>query len=361
MRRLIAASLCLFLLCAALSVMVSADEAFENLLYEKDGTLNAEFRRFGNITVKSGAHVVVKGGFEIFGAVVVEPGASFTGTVQAGQFTFSLRNIASMQGVDLFFPQRQDDGSICIVPIPLDESGTFTVSEYPDMQEFSFKWNTEVKGWCLTYPVNGNPFGGVVYHNERDLEWAKADADRLNHLGLFRGTGTDANGQPKYDLRRPATRVEALVMLIRLLGKEETALNGTWKHPFTDVPAWADSYVGYAYEAGLTNGVSATTFGTGNATCQQYMTFLLRSLGYTDADTGSTLYDEAMDYADRAGLLTEIRNDMEEYPICQRDFWRADAVVASARALEAATKDGLPLYRKLIADGAFTQDQWNRK
>ena len=46
-------------------------------------------------------------------------------------------------------------------------------------------------------------------------------------------------------------------MLTRLLGAEKTALAGNWKHPFTDVPQWADKYVGWLYQNGLTKGVSA--------------------------------------------------------------------------------------------------------
>jgi hypothetical protein len=71
-------------------------------------------------------------------------------------------------------------------------------------------------------------------------------------------------------------------MLIRLLGQEKTALSGTWSHPFTDVSNWAQKYVGYAYETGLTTGQSATTFGGKDpVSARDYITFVLRALGYT--------------------------------------------------------------------------------
>ena len=73
-------------------------------------------------------------------------------------------------------------------------------------------------------------------------------AETLHALGLFRGTGEDENGVPIYALEKTATRAEALVMLIRLLGEEDAALSSLAAHPFTDVPAWADRYVAYAYE-----------------------------------------------------------------------------------------------------------------
>lgn len=50
------------------------------------------------------------------------------------------------------------------------------------------------------------------------------------------------------------TRSEAVTMLVRLLGRENEALSGKWETPFTDVPAWAEPYVGLAYENGLTTG-----------------------------------------------------------------------------------------------------------
>ena len=87
----------------------------------------------------------------------------------------------------------------------------------------------------------------------RDTSAEETTAAALKSLGLFRGV-SDTN----FDLNRAPTRVEALVMLIRTLGKESEALGKNWTHPFTDVPRWADRYVGYAYTQGLTKGSSAT-------------------------------------------------------------------------------------------------------
>ncbi|MBQ5355183.1 MAG: hypothetical protein IIU08_04870, partial [Clostridia bacterium] len=68
----------------------------------------------------------------------------------------------------------------------------------------------------------------------RDTSEEETTAAALKSLGLFRGV-SDTN----FDLNRAPTRVEALVMLIRTLGKESEALGGNWTHPFTDVPSWA--------------------------------------------------------------------------------------------------------------------------
>ncbi|MGN1122162.1 MAG: S-layer homology domain-containing protein, partial [Eubacteriales bacterium] len=111
-------------------------------------------------------------------------------------------------------------------------------------------------------------------------EDARVKADVLNALELFQGT---ENG---YELDKPLTRMEALIMLIRLSGKELDALYlGDYSHPFTDATDWEDAgkYLGYAYENGLTAGVSATEFAPeARADLQMYITFVLRALGYKD-------------------------------------------------------------------------------
>ena len=67
----------------------------------------------------------------------------------------------------------------------------------------------------------------------------EAQAQMLCDLGLFRGT---ENG---FELEKPMTRAEAAAMLTRLLGAEQEALTTEREHPFTDVPQWADPYVGW--------------------------------------------------------------------------------------------------------------------
>ena len=117
-------------------------------------------------------------------------------------------------------------------------------------------------------------------------------ADALAALGMFRGT---ENG---YALERTATRAEAITMLVRVLGAEEEALSETREHPFTDTAQWADGYIGYAYEHGITRGISDTAFGSDMLVDRnQYATLLLRALGYSDNVGGPFYYDSAYDFA----------------------------------------------------------------
>ncbi|MBQ2940861.1 MAG: S-layer homology domain-containing protein [Oscillospiraceae bacterium] len=90
-------------------------------------------------------------------------------------------------------------------------------------------------------------------------------------------------------------------MLVCLLGKDSEAKAGTFETPFTDVPAWAEPYVGYAYENKLTSGISATTFGSSaTVTSSQYITFILRALGYDSSSDFS--WDKAWELSDKIGL-----------------------------------------------------------
>lgn len=111
-------------------------------------------------------------------------------------------------------------------------------------------------------------------------------AESLSAIGIIKGTGVDENGKPEYGLRSKSTRLEAIVMLVRLLGKEGEALANPLQHPFNDVPAWGYPYVGYAYSNGLTSGTGNAMFGsTSLIDSKQYITFVLRAMGYSsDSD-----------------------------------------------------------------------------
>ena len=136
-------------------------------------------------------------------------------------------------------------------------------------------------------------------------------------------------------------------MLVRLLGIESEVLAGEYEHPFTDVEAWADKYVGYMYKNGLTNGVSDTLFGSENiCTAQMYTTFVLRALGYSDTgDTADFTYNDALTFGAGKGLADTTAGDK---------FLRDNMVAISYFALRVAPKDGKyeTLLDKLVADKA---------
>lgn len=175
----------------------------------------------------------------------------------------------------------------------------------------------------------------------RDVTYENTLAADLKALGLFSGVSdTD------FDLERAPSRTEVIVMLIRVLGKEKEAKEGAWEHPFTDVPAWADPYVGYAYANGLTKGMSATEFGTDTASAGTYLTFMLRALGYSDAK-GDFAWDAPYALAKGIGLLPSFADT--------ENFWRADIVSISYAALSVELKNtAQTLAEKLIEAEVFS-------
>lgn len=121
---------------------------------------------------------------------------------------------------------------------------------------------------------------------------------KLKELGVFLGSDVG------YELDRTPTRLEGLIMLIRLLGKETEAQKlSTEPSVFSDVPKWAIGYTNYAKQQQLTQGLSPTLFGTSDTlTLQQYTTFLLRALQYSDSK-GDFTFDSAISKGISVGML----------------------------------------------------------
>lgn len=171
-------------------------------------------------------------------------------------------------------------------------------------------------------------------------------ADKLASLGLFQGTDQG------YQLDNIPSRIQGLVMLIRLLGLEDEALAHDETSPFTDL-TWGKNYVAYAYENGLTQGTGATTFSP-NATlnAKSYVTFLLRALDYDDA-AGDFSWNQVLTFAASQGILltAEAAGKLENAVIN-----RGDMVDLSYAALTCKVKDGTEtLAERLAAEGVFTR------
>lgn len=192
--------------------------------------------------------------------------------------------------------------------------------------------------------------GAVNSSGGRNINSAMNSACALNMLGLFPISGANPGGGADYDLARKATNSEAVMMLVRLLGKEKTATSGNWVHPFTDVSA-TDKYVGYAYQNGLVTGSSATTLGTGGASAQMYLSMVLRALGYSEA-AGDFVSTAPEQLASQIGLLPA--------DVSLNNFIRADIAMVSEAALGTKLKgSNLTLGDRLISEGVFTKAQYD--
>ena len=177
-------------------------------------------------------------------------------------------------------------------------------------------------------------------------------AEFLHAMGLFQGKGTDPDGTPVYALEDPSTRSEAITMLVRLLGKEDEALSSHWDMAFTDVEAWAMPYVSFAYANGLTAGTGATTFDGGSLiTAAQYLTLILRALGY-DSSTDFN-WESAWELSDELGITHgEYRTPAP--------FLRANMAQISAAALSAQMKGSSEtLADSLIRENVFTREAYD--
>ncbi len=166
-------------------------------------------------------------------------------------------------------------------------------------------------------------------------------AENLAALGLLRGT---ENG---FELERTATRAEAAVMLLRLLGKETEALRETAACPFDD-GGWAAPQLTYAWKNGFVKGQTAAHYGSGETVgCRDYITMLLRALGYSDAQ-GDFSWAQCIAFADRIGLTHG------EYT-ADGEFLRGDLALLSYTALTLPMKSGgRKLIEQLYLDGAVS-------
>lgn len=189
---------------------------------------------------------------------------------------------------------------------------------------------------------------------ESDRTDYNALADALRIMGLFQGSGTGYGSG--YDLEQAPTRIQGLIMFLRLIGEEKDALSTTAACPFTDVPAWCQSYVAYAYEKGYTKGMDevAKRFGTNDTmTAKQYVTFLLRALGYSESgENPDFTWDNVFQRSVELGILTE----GERQALESGTFLRAHVVYLSYFALDAVQKDGSgTLQERLVAAGVMDQ------
>lgn len=173
-----------------------------------------------------------------------------------------------------------------------------------------------------------------------------AIADALKSMGLFQGSDVPyGNG---YELESSPTRIQGLIMFLRLMGEEKSAL----AYPgsgitFADVPDWAVPYVAYAYDRGYTKGQEIDSqwrvvFGTQDPLApRDYVTFLLRALNYQEGTDFQWL--TAIEDARRLEVLT----DGEVAELNEKAFLRAQVAYLSYFALSAKTPEGETLAQKL--------------
>ncbi len=348
MKKLISALLVFVMLC---SLAVPA-LAYSDATFTKNTTLTSFINRYDNVTVKAGVTLTMKEfkpdpqGLEIYKSLTVEDGGKIV-----GPGTIILCGNVSYSGMDFYYRVGGKEKL-------LDPANLHFFIEEDENHWCVFEWVSGTGHYVKTGEgFEADPFdipqsgGGENGGGSQPDARAQQIAEGLKELGLF--VGSDAG----FELDRAPTRVEEVIMLIRLLGKEEEALSGTWHHPFTDVPTWpgADNYIGYAYEHDLVGGVADDKFGTDTpATIQMFATFVLRAMGYTDDTRGGTdfTYAGAVEFAMQRGIVAG------EADIS--GFNRGTCVKMMESALHQSMKTGEPLWQKLAGEGVFTEADYKK-
>jgi len=174
-------------------------------------------------------------------------------------------------------------------------------------------------------------------------------AEYLNKMGLFNGTGTS------FELDKTANRAQSAAMVVRLMGKEAEAMANNYTHPFKDVADWADPYVGYLWTKGITKGLDDDEYGSSRLiSAKEYMSFLLRVLGYSDAQ-GDFVWYNSLSKANNIGILSY--SDYKSYE-ANTEFYRNDMVLFSYEVLGADLKSerGTSLLKSLKDKTVLPED-----
>ncbi len=173
-------------------------------------------------------------------------------------------------------------------------------------------------------------------------------ADKLNSLGLFLGTDKG------YELESPLTREQSATMIVRLMGAEAEALSqsDSYAEAFVDVEKnrWSYGYVMYCYENNVTKGTGENSFSPSEKiSVEEYVTFVLRTLGYTDTEPETALEKAVEAMIFDSDYMNELKTKSE--------FTRADTVYISYKMLSAKTSGGKIFADTLAEKGVITASQ----
>ncbi len=174
-------------------------------------------------------------------------------------------------------------------------------------------------------------------------------ADTLYELGLFKGTDKG------YELEKTFTREEAVTTLVRLLGEEKNLHKNTYNGVFDDVRRgrWSFNYVMYCYQNNVTKGTGANTFSPEKpVTAKEYITLIMRLLGYTDIEPENAL---------EKGVAVKLINSEKARAYEQAlSFTRDDMVYIMYRTLMTKTAEG-EILAYVLADKGVISNEYAEK
>ena len=184
-------------------------------------------------------------------------------------------------------------------------------------------------------------------------------ADALATLGLI-----DTAPSGDYGLSTPATRAQAVVLLVALAGERQEAENDNWIPGFVDMPAWARAEITYAAHRGWATGATLTEFKPDNTvTANAWFTFLLRMLGYSDKAGDFTVGGAAL-FAQQIGLAARTysgglsRGQLYQSAVDALTFsYRDDSATVIGRLVERKSSIRAAANALGLLDGAMTLRQ----
>lgn len=176
----------------------------------------------------------------------------------------------------------------------------------------------------------------LSYNNLSAKELTNKAALALQQKGIMQGDNGDLM------LDQPVKREEMMVLISRLLNQEDNAKSyPTNELTFKDVDEnnWAAPYIAWAFDEGITEGYSETSFGYGDyVTYEQGLAFLIRILGYEVSDEMWMEYNGVNNKAFELGL-------MRNYLKTQGEYYDAETYVnAYQHTFDKLPRDILAIY-----------------
>ena len=169
-----------------------------------------------------------------------------------------------------------------------------------------------------TASADNNPI--TLERKSQSLEYSFADIAAAE-LAMY-GVLPAQYMKPQKETREPLGRQDAVRIVYNMFAEGDLEKPNFLKHPFVDVDAEYDEAISWAYQNGVTFGISENLFGTSDITEAEFVTFLLRAMGYGN----SFFYTESVEVAGYIGF--------EYIPFFQSEFTLGNAVQYLSYALD---------------------------
>lgn len=128
--------------------------------------------------------------------------------------------------------------------------------------------------------------------------------DTLQSFEILQGNGSSL------ELDKPLNRAEGAAIYFRLMGLDEKSQifkreNPNYNTGFVDIPSWAKDNINYLHSKQIVHGINSNSFGSSNImSAEEFITLILRGLGYDDASEGFK-WNESLEKALDIGLITD--------------------------------------------------------